>query len=100
MAGQLSKEERQDVIDEAVEVFRMCGVIVEDLDQAFADQDGKEERGSVMSSSTTLFVTEQLYGILAWICGLVWAAVSIAERGGGPGGQVMVSREEVGVERR
>ena len=100
VAAQLSKEERQDVVDEAVEVFKMCGVIVEDLDQAFADQAGKEERGAIMPSSMVLSMTEQLYGILTWICGLVWAAVSIAERRDGPAGHVMVRRGEVGVERR
>ncbi|KAF7510446.1 hypothetical protein GJ744_006725 [Endocarpon pusillum] len=100
VAAQMSKEERQDVVSEAVEIFKMCDLMVEDLDQAFADQYGKEERRSVTPSSTASFMTEQLYGILTWICGLVWAAVSITERGGGPAGHVMVSREEVGAERR
>ncbi len=83
MAAQLSVEERQDVVDEAVEIFKMCGTIVEDLDQAFADQAEKAEWRSPMPSSAALFMTEQLYGVLTWICGLVWAAVSIAERRGG-----------------
>ncbi len=88
------------MVDEAVEIFKMCGEIVEDLDHAFADQAGMMEWKSIMPSSAALIMTQQLYGILTWICGLVLAAVSITERKDGPAGQAMVRREEVSVERR
>lgn len=100
VASQLGDEERQDVVDEAVEIFKMCAVIVEDLDRAFAGQAAKEGRGSIMPSSAALFMTEQLYGILTWICGLVWATICITEWRGSPPGHGMVRTEEVGVERR
>ncbi len=87
------------MVDEAVEIFKMCGTIIEDLDQTFAEQAEKVAWRSSMPSSAAMFMTEQLYGILTWICRLVWAAVSTAERRGNSPGHGMVRRESVGVER-
>lgn len=79
-AAQLTEMERQDVVEEAVEIFKLCARIVEDLDLAFAAKEEKERSPALTLMNLPLFsaLTSQLYGILVWTWALVLAPLSKA----------------------
>lgn len=84
LSSELSEEERQDLILEAVEIFKMCGKVVKDLDREFAAtrviRSGAFE-SLLLNLPLVSVLTSQLYGILVWVWGLVLGPVSKGQRG-------------------
>jgi hypothetical protein len=101
LSSELSEEERQDVIVEAVEIFKICGRVVEDLDREFAATEvirrgPFEPLSALLTLPPVSVLTSQLYGILVWVWGLVLAPVSKGQRGISVG-QRMQTRERAHV---
>ena len=93
VAAQLTETERQDVIEEAVEIFKLCGRIVEELDLAFCTSRSSLALLALLSMPLVSGVTSQLFGILAWMWGLVSGPIDKAQRGV-LAGQGMGTREQ------
>lgn len=92
VSAQLSEEEQQDVVDEAVDLFKLCADLVEHLDHAVGaasqadenDQPQQQQRhylrlGSSSASPNLHLVsslTHQLSAIIAWMWALVLGPAS------------------------
>jgi Heme oxygenase len=101
LSSELSEEERQDVILEAVEIFKMCGKVVEGLDREFAAtrvirSGAFESLSALLTLPHVLVLTSQLYGVLVWVWGLVLGPVSKGQREISVG-QRMQTREQAHV---
>lgn len=94
-AESLTEAERQDVVEEAVEIFKMCGRVVEELDLHFGvDTERWEARPSAPAappsnllrlSLVPAWTSRLIYGILVWILGSLLVPVRKGGRAG-PGG--------------
>jgi hypothetical protein len=98
-ASQLTDQERQDVIAEAVEIFKLCARIVEELDrECGSSTPSRRSALTLMGSSPRLSaVTSQLYGILLWMWALVLTPLVRAQRAGPEAGHGMVGEKEIQV---
>jgi Heme oxygenase len=103
-AAQLTEAECRDVVEEAVEIFRICAAVVEGLDRAFEteqvrreeEEEGREVGNAATSLSLPLLdgLSGQLYAIFIWMWGVLFASAGKARRGQSPVHGVVL-REEV-----